>query len=272
MPLLPSLRHAAALFLFSAAALAAVPADAMTTNPVESSYAAVLRHINPHLPLAQARAYAASIVKDATKTHIDPRFLMSIVTVESHWEANAISRVGARGLGQLMPHTAAVLGVNPRVPSENLRGTANYLQKLMATFAGHKNAMQLAIAGYNAGPKAVEKYHGVPPYAETQTYVVRVLHIWDALRGRVGRALAGASAVAVRPRVTPDEAQWVSGVERVVPAKPATTHTWTPATGTSDTTPAAADPATTTTVPNTTTNATDPATDPATAPATTPTN
>ena len=223
MPPLPSLRHAAALFLFSAAALTAVPADAMTTAPIESSYAAVLKHLNPHLQLATARAYAASIVKDATKTHIDPRFLMSIVTVESHWEANAISRVGARGLGQLMPHTAAVLGVNPRVPSENLRGTASYLQKLMHTFAGRKNTMQLAIAGYNAGPKAVEKYHGVPPYAETQTYVVRVLHMWNVLRTRVGGALAPRATTVARAR-TPDEAQWMSGVDHVLP-------TWTQATG-----------------------------------------
>jgi soluble lytic murein transglycosylase-like protein len=211
---------AAALFFLSAATSAALPAVARPVPPIESSYAAVLRHLNPHLQQHQAQAYARSIVKDASRTHVDPRFLMSIVTVESHWEANALSRVGARGLGQLMPHTAALLGVNAWSPSDNLRGTASYLHLLLSTFAGHKNAMSLAIAGYNAGPKAVEKYHGIPPYAETQTYVVRVLNMWNALRGRVGRALAPApAAIAARPAASPDERQWISGVDQVIPTQ-----------------------------------------------------
>ncbi|HTW86313.1 MAG TPA: transglycosylase SLT domain-containing protein [Candidatus Sulfotelmatobacter sp.] len=198
--------------------MSALPAAARPVPPVEASYAAVLRSINPHLPVGQARAYARSIVKDATRTHLDPRFIMSIVTVESHWEANAISRVGARGLGQLMPHTAALLGVNAWSPYDNLRGTASYLKSLVATFAGHKNAMSLAIAGYNAGPKAVQKYHGIPPYAETQTYVTRVLHMWNILRGKVGRAFApGPAAVAVRRVAPPDEREWISGRDTIVP-------------------------------------------------------
>jgi soluble lytic murein transglycosylase-like protein len=214
------LRLAAALFFVGAAASSALPAVARPVPPIESNYAAVLRHLNPHLQQNQAQAYARSIVKDASRTHVDPRFLMSIVTVESHWEANALSRVGARGLGQLMPHTAALLGVNAWSPADNLRGTASYLHQLLSTFAGRKNAMSLAIAGYNAGPKAVEKYHGIPPYAETQTYVVRVLNVWNALRGRIGRALAPEpAALAARPALSPDERQWISGVDRVIPTQ-----------------------------------------------------
>jgi len=218
-----STRHAAALFLICATGITAAPAAAVPISPVESSYAAVLRTINPRLAPERARAYARSIVVDATRTHLDPRFLMSIVTVESHWEADAISRVGARGLGQLMPHTAASLGVNPWSASDNLRGTASYLHSLLKTFAGHRNAMQLAIAGYNAGPQAVQKYHGIPPYAETQTYVVRVLRMWDVLRGRVGRALA--TTPPARPAVLPEERQWLSGVDQVLPAPASTTPT-----------------------------------------------
>lgn len=218
-----SLRLAVALFSFCICAAVTVPARAGEPHPVatptESAYAAVLRTINPKLPLEKARAYARSVMADAWRTHLDPRFIMSIVTVESAWRSNALSRVGARGLGQLMPHTAALLGVNAWNPAENLRGTSRYLKTLVDHFAGKPNATKLAIAGYNAGPKAVERYHGVPPYTETQHYVVRVLRVWKQLDARVGRAFAPAVVtVAVRPRPLPDERQWLSNVNEVLPA------------------------------------------------------
>lgn len=212
---LSSPRIAAAIFVFSTAALSVAPTSAQTA-PVatasEATYAAALRTINPKLPIEKARAYARSVLKDAWKTHLDARFIMSIVTVESRWRANAVSRVGARGLGQLMPGTARTLGVNPRNPSENLRGTSTYLKSLMDHFAGKPNAVKLAIAGYNAGPKAVERYHGVPPYSETRNYVVRVLHVWKTLNARVGKALAPSPdvTIAVRAPKLPDEQQWLS--------------------------------------------------------------
>jgi hypothetical protein len=218
-----SLRLVAAFFTFSvfasvtAPALAAGPAPAAA--PTESAYAAVLRTINPKLPVQKALAYARSVMADAWRTHLDPRFIMSIVTVESAWRANARSRVGARGLGQLMPHTAELLGVNAWNPSENLRGTSAYLKSLMNHFQGKPNATTLAIAGYNAGPKAVERYHGIPPYSETQHYVVRVLRVWKQLNARVGRAFSPARvAVAVRPQQLPDERQWLSNVNQILPA------------------------------------------------------
>lgn len=215
-------RLAAALFTLFTAAVSAVPAAAQTATiaaPAESSYAAVMRTINPKLPLAKARAYARSVMADAWRTHLDPRFIMSIVTVESAWHANAVSRVGARGLGQLMPSTARTLGVNPSSASDNLRGTSKYLQSLVNRFAGKPNGVKLAIAGYNAGPKAVERYHGVPPYAETQHYVVKVLRVWNQLKGRVGKAFAPETTIAVRPsRALPDERQWLSDQNSVLPA------------------------------------------------------
>lgn len=190
------------------------PALARGIGSTEASYAAVLRSINPKLPVERARAYARSLMADAWRTHLDPRFLMSIVTVESRWRANAVSRVGARGLGQLMPHTAATLGVNAWNPSENLRGTSRYLSALVSHFAGRKNGLALAIAGYNAGPRAVERFGGIPPYAETQHYVVRVLDVWKELKTRVGRAAPPVTAHAARP---PDEVQWVTRVDAVLP-------------------------------------------------------
>jgi hypothetical protein len=228
---LPSLRIAASIFVFSAAALTAAPAPAATlldtapamtmpaAAPGEATYAAVLRTINPKLPLERARAYARSVMADAWRTHLDPRFIMSIVTVESAWRANAVSRVGARGLGQLMPATAKTLGVNAWSASDNLRGTSKYLATLMNHFAGKPNAVNLAIAGYNAGPNAVERYHGVPPYAETRNYVTRVLHVWKQLNARVGRALAPApiEAVAQHGHATPDMKQWLTDAKAAVP-------------------------------------------------------
>ncbi len=221
-----SLLLAAALFAFSSSALAAAPACAAETSPAtEATYAGVLRTINPKLPLAKARSYARSVMADAWRTHLDPRFIMSIVTVESHWRADARSRVGARGLGQLMPGTAARLGVaNSWNAADNLRGTSTYLQSLMAHFAGRPDALKLAIAGYNAGPKAVERFHGIPPYAETQNYVVRVLHVWNQLNARVGSAFAAAPdavRVADRAPLTPEERQWLSDANQVLPGEPA---------------------------------------------------
>jgi soluble lytic murein transglycosylase-like protein len=222
---LTSPRIAAAIFVFSTAAVSVAPASAQTAPPTATSefaYATVLRTLNPKLPVEKARAYARSVLKDAWTTHLDARFIMSIVTVESRWRANAVSRVGARGLGQLMPSTARTLGVNPRNPSENLRGTSAYLKSLMDHFAGKPNAVKLAIAGYNAGPKAVERYHGVPPYAETQHYVVKVLRVWNTLNARVGKALAPApetTTIAVRTPKLPDEQQWLSSnTNEILPA------------------------------------------------------
>ncbi len=223
-----SLLLAAALFTFSSPVLAAAPAHAAETTLAapasEATYAGVLRTINPKLPLAKARSYAHSVMADAWHTHLDPRFIMSIVTVESHWRANAVSRVGARGLGQLMPGTAARLGVrNSWNASDNLRGTSRYLQTLMNHFAGKPDAVKLAIAGYNAGPMAVERFHGVPPYAETRNYVVRVLHVWGQLNARVGRAFAAAPdvvRVAEHPARTPEERQWLSDANQVLPGAP----------------------------------------------------
>jgi hypothetical protein len=107
--------------------------------------------------------------------------------------------------------------VNAWNASENLRGTSRYLKALMDHFAGRPNAVSLAIAGYNAGPKAVERFNGIPPYTETRNYVVRVLRVWKELNSRVGRAFRGpAEALAAAP--TPDERQWVSNVDHIVPA------------------------------------------------------
>ncbi|WP_328757379.1 lytic transglycosylase domain-containing protein [Fuscibacter oryzae] len=95
------------------------------------------------------------------------------IAVESGFNPDARSAVGAIGLGQLMPGTAAVLGVDPYDPEENLRGSARYLLAQLEDFG----APDLALAAYNAGPEAVRKYGGIPPYAETEGHVAKVLRL-----------------------------------------------------------------------------------------------
>jgi soluble lytic murein transglycosylase-like protein len=109
-----------------------------------------------------------SVARAAARRHNVPEDLfLRLVQQESGWNASARSHKGAIGLAQLMPQTARALGVNPHNPSENLEGGARYLRRQYETFGNWR----LALAAYNAGPGAVEKYNGIPPYKETRNYV-----------------------------------------------------------------------------------------------------
>ncbi len=108
------------------------------------------------------------VARDTALRHGVPVDLfLKLVQQESGWNAKAKSHKGALGLAQLMPGTASVLGVNPHDPHENLEGGARYLAQQYRNFG----SWRLALAAYNAGPQAVRKYGGVPPYKETQNYV-----------------------------------------------------------------------------------------------------
>jgi soluble lytic murein transglycosylase-like protein len=155
-------------------------------------YASVLRHINPELPGWQSRDLARRVLVNAERWRIDANMLVAIVTVESAWRTHAISPAGAIGLGQLMPGTAASLRVNPRDPKQNLSGAARYLRGLMQRFGRHYS---LVFAAYNAGPKAVSEYGGIPPYEETEAYVVRVLDTWAYLAKSVHLPASAFAAV-----------------------------------------------------------------------------
>ena len=106
--------------------------------------------------------------------NLDADLLASVVKAESNGNTRAVSRAGARGLMQLMPKTAAEQGVDDSFSAdENVRGGSAYLNELLVRY--HDN-IALALAAYNAGPAAVDKYHGIPPYHETRVYVARVIH------------------------------------------------------------------------------------------------
>lgn len=106
--------------------------------------------------------------------NLDVDLLASLVKAESDGNVRAVSRAGARGLMQLMPGTASQLGVQDSFkPDENVRGGSTYLDALLTRY--HEN-LALALAAYNAGPAAVDKYRGIPPYSETRAYVARVIH------------------------------------------------------------------------------------------------
>ena len=111
----------------------------------------------------------------AQKYQVDPRLVAAVAQTESGGSQDAVSPAGAIGVMQLMPDTAAGLGVNPYDKAQNIEGGAKYLRQMMDTFGGD---VQKAVAAYNAGPQAVKEYNGVPPYRETQDYVNRVLDIY----------------------------------------------------------------------------------------------
>ncbi len=125
-------------------------------------------------------AYSGLIDEAATQNGVEPAVLHGLIQQESGFDPNATSSAGALGLTQLMPGTASSLGVTePLNPAQSIEGGARYLGELLRQFGGNVTD---ALAAYNAGPGAVQQYGGVPPYAETQQYVAKVLENANAYR------------------------------------------------------------------------------------------
>lgn len=124
---------------------------------------------------------ASSIRRAAEATGLPVALIDAVIRTESGYRPHAVSRAGAQGLMQLMPATARSLGVaNAFDPEENIMGGARYLRKMYDRFG----SLRLAIAAYNAGPQAVKKHDGIPPYRETERYVATVLSRYEAARDR----------------------------------------------------------------------------------------
>jgi soluble lytic murein transglycosylase-like protein len=135
------------------------------------------------IPVALAPAPVANVPEllgqAGAQHHIDADLLASVIRAESGGRANAVSRTGARGLMQLMPGTAHQLGVDDAFrPDQNISGGTTYLDQLLNRYdpLNDTHGLALALAAYNAGPAAVDRYHGIPPYRETRAYVVRVMN------------------------------------------------------------------------------------------------
>jgi soluble lytic murein transglycosylase-like protein len=132
----------------------------------------------PVLPTVVKTGFATpkELIQEAAKRNgLRPEFVQSVAAVESNFHTNAISPKGAIGLMQLMPGTAAALGVNPQDPAQNADAGARYLRQLLNRYKDSADPVRLALAAYNAGPGAVDRHKDIPPYRETQAYVEKVL-------------------------------------------------------------------------------------------------
>jgi len=172
---------------FAAALQAATAADSAPAAPIGTQSMAALgtpglgRAGSPTLGATGASSQYDPLVEQAAARYgIDPAVLHGLIQQESGFDPEAQSSAGAAGLTQLMPGTASSLGVaNPLNPAESIEGGARYLSQMMSKFGGNTED---ALAAYNAGPGAVQQYGGVPPYAETQSYVQKVLGYAEAYR------------------------------------------------------------------------------------------
>jgi soluble lytic murein transglycosylase-like protein len=152
-------------------------------------YKNAIRSFNPKLKDQDADTIARSILAFGIKHQVDPRLVMAVILAESHFRPNATSPKGAMGLGQLMPGTAAGLGVYDAYdPVQNIAGSVRLIRGHLDRLSGRApwnrltwQDLALALASYNAGPGAVRKYGGIPPYRETQNYIRKVIAYYKAL-------------------------------------------------------------------------------------------
>jgi soluble lytic murein transglycosylase-like protein len=142
------------------------PDDAAPPPPAPAAVAPQTSSLSPPAPTPLELADAA-----ADKYGLPRALVRSVMTAESALVAEAISPKGAIGLMQLMPETARELSVDPYDPVQNVEGGARYLRDLLIRYDG---GLRHALAAYNAGPAAVDRYHGIPPYAETINYIARI--------------------------------------------------------------------------------------------------
>lgn len=158
------------------------PVDQQTTptisNVPSGHFASMVQQQMANQDGASAAPQATPAIEQLVQTNsaaqgVDPDLIRAVMANESAFDPNATSSAGAQGLMQLMPQTAADVGVsNSYDPSQNVAGGTRYLRTLLDRFGGN---LTNAVAAYNAGPEAVEKYNGVPPYPETESYVKNVL-------------------------------------------------------------------------------------------------
>jgi hypothetical protein len=163
------------------------------TSPVAISKPASLTPAAPtlatlHTPPANRAAIGQAVDGAGERHQLDPDFINSVIRAESAFNSRAVSKKGAQGLMQLMPQTANQLGVtNPFDPNANVEGGTKYLRELLEKY---NFDVVKALAAYNAGPKRVDRYRGVPPYYETQTYIAKIIRDFNRQKIAQNPALA----------------------------------------------------------------------------------
>jgi soluble lytic murein transglycosylase-like protein len=144
----------------------------------------VTTSVESFLPVPPSQAYDSLIREAAEFYRLSPALIHSVMEAESGFNPAAISRAGAMGLMQLMPETAGAFGIaNPLDPRENIMGGARLLRELLDT---HDNNLPIVLAAYNAGPTAVARYGGIPPFRETRGYVRKIINLIGEARDESG--------------------------------------------------------------------------------------
>jgi soluble lytic murein transglycosylase len=148
-----------------------------TNVPVSANYRIYIQSSTPRFNASSANKKYDGIIQDAARRYdVDFSLLKAIIRAESSFDSQAISRKGARGLMQIMPQNYAVLDIqDPFDPQQNIMGGARYFRALLDRYQGK---VALTLAAYNAGPTAVDRYRRIPPFAETQDYVTKVLRFY----------------------------------------------------------------------------------------------
>jgi soluble lytic murein transglycosylase-like protein len=163
---------------------AEAPAPVVNETPVVAQALAALACVGEAAPCPPAGQQPPATPSELAQTaahkySLPDAFVAGVMRAESGFNPAAVSPKGAIGLMQLMPDTARDLGVDPKNPGQNADAGTRYLRDLLARYENQPNQVELALAAYNAGPAAVDKYHGVPPYRETREYILRVLKSWN---------------------------------------------------------------------------------------------
>ncbi|HEV2986898.1 MAG TPA: lytic transglycosylase domain-containing protein, partial [Candidatus Angelobacter sp.] len=165
----------------------APPLQPPVVNPNASPATQPVKVATTAFPAVVPRVDMEQLIRDASgRYRLDPDFVSSVIKAESNFQPRAVSPKGARGLMQLMPATAALLGVsNPFDPKANVEAGTAYLSQLLDQY---NNDPIKALAAYNAGPQRVQQYHGVPPYRETKAYVARIVRDFNAKKKAQAKA------------------------------------------------------------------------------------
>lgn len=164
---------------FEASQIASIEPEAVPPAPPAPPPAA-----SPVAPAPRTRTVGELIASFSAKYNLPEEFVRSVALAESALRQDAVSPKGAIGVMQLMPGTAQALGADPHDVEQNIEAGARHLRYLLEKYQNDPNPVRRALAAYNAGPGAVAKYDGVPPYRETQTYVERVIErYWKQVGG-----------------------------------------------------------------------------------------